>query len=40
MSDIFAISLVVLIVGIALWRLVRSFRKRDDDCGCGNCGCR
>lgn len=38
MSDIMAISLVALVVAVALWRSVRSFRKKDGgDCGCGGC---
>jgi len=39
MSDILAISLVAIIVAVALWRLIRSFRRKDGGgCGCGGCG--
>lgn len=41
MSDIIAIGIVVIVVGVALYRFIRSFKKgngKNDGC-CGNCGC-
>ncbi|MDE7356039.1 MAG: FeoB-associated Cys-rich membrane protein [Rikenellaceae bacterium] len=42
MSDAIAIAIVTVVVGVALWRLIRSFKNNDDknDGCCGSCHCR
>jgi len=30
---------IVLVLGIAIYYLIKRFRKPNDNCGGGNCGC-
>ena len=32
-------GLIILVLGIAIYYLIKRFRKPTDNCGGGNCGC-